>query len=41
MLWIEILDQVQENSRNTSLLRSTIEYYSRKDTYQEYRLMEI
>lgn len=76
MLWIDILDQVQENSRNTSLLRSTIEYaygmslysaekymdaferfdnsfnlkydyiqsidsYGRKDTYQEYRLMEI
>lgn len=76
MSWIDILDQVQENSRNTSLLRSTIEYaygmslysaekymdaferfdnsfnlkydyiqsidsYGRKDTYQEYRLMEI
>lgn len=76
MSWIDILDQVQENSRNTSLLRSTIEYaygmslYSAerymdafekfdnsfnlkydyiqsvdscgiKDTYQEYRLMEI
>lgn len=76
MFWIEILDQVQENSRNTSLLRSTIEYaygmslynkekyvnaferfdnafnlkydyiiteskYGRKDSYQEYRLMEI
>ena len=76
MSWIDILDQVQENSRNTSLLRSTIEYaygmslysaekymdaferfdnsfnlkydyiqsvdsYGRKDTYQEYRLMEL
>lgn len=76
MLWIDRLDQVQENSRNTSLLRSTIEYAygmksyqagkyleaferfnisfelkydyiinesncDRRDTYQEYRLMEI
>ncbi len=76
MSWIDKLDQVQENSRNTSLLRSTIEYaygmslysaekyvdafekfnnsfnlkydyiineskYERKETYQEWRLMEI
>lgn len=40
MFWIEILDQVQENSRNTSLLRSTIEYACGMSLYSAEKYMD-